>query len=49
MEVLRDILHWGSPLGVALFLFISASGAAIFFWGLSHFIESARKSKEEKT
>ena len=40
MEVLYGILSWGSPLGLALFFFFSASGVGIFFWGLSHFIRS---------
>ena len=36
MDVLYTVLSWGSPLGIALFIFFSASGAGIFFWGLSH-------------
>jgi len=36
MEVWYHILSWGSPLGLALFIFFSACGAGIFFWGLSH-------------
>ena len=43
MEVLQ-MINWGSPLGLALFFFFSASGAGIFFWGLSHFIESRKKN-----
>jgi hypothetical protein len=35
MEVLYDVLSWGSPLGISLFIFFSASGAGIFLWGLS--------------
>lgn len=36
MEVLPDILGWGSPLGIGLFLFFLSSGAGVFFWGISH-------------
>lgn len=36
MEALTYILSWGSPVGLALFLFLLASGAGIFFWGISH-------------
>lgn len=38
-----EILSWGSPLGLALFIFISASGAGIFFWGVSQFIKSRKE------
>ena len=34
MEVWYAILSWGSPLGLGLFLFLSLSGTAFFFWGL---------------
>jgi len=43
MEVLYGILSWGSPLGLALFFFFSASGAGIFFWGVSHFNRSRKE------
>lgn len=43
MEVLNEIISWGSPLGLALFFFFSGSGAGIFFWGFSHFIKSNKK------
>jgi hypothetical protein len=43
MEVLYGILFWGSPLGLGLFFFFSASGAGILFWGISHFIKSRKK------
>ena len=36
MDVLYTVLSWGSPIGISLFIFFSASGAGIFFWGLSH-------------
>lgn len=36
MEVLPYIIHWGSPLGLGLFAFLSTSGAGILFWGISH-------------
>ena len=42
MEFLQ-IINWGSPLGLALFFFFSASGAGFFFWGLSQFIKSRKK------
>jgi hypothetical protein len=35
MESIVYILHWGSPIGTGLFLFLLAAGAGIFFWGLS--------------
>ena len=49
MEVLYEIVSWGSPLGLALFFFFSGVGAGIFFWGFSHFIISNKKEKVEKT
>lgn len=36
MEVLPEILGWGTPLGIGLFLFFMSSGAGVFFWGVSH-------------
>ena len=36
MNVLHDVLSWGSPIGTSLFLFFLASGGGIFFWGVSH-------------
>jgi hypothetical protein len=36
MEVLADIINWGSPLGIGLFLFFLGTGAGVFFWGVSH-------------
>ena len=36
MDVLNHALSWGSPIGISLFLFFSASGGGIFFWGVSH-------------
>ena len=45
MDVLYVVLSWGSPLGTGLFLFLLASGAGIFFWGLSCLSES-QKGKE---
>lgn len=50
MEVVYGILSWGSPLGLGLFLFLSASGTGILFWGLSHAsrneAEAASKRKD---
>jgi len=37
MESIVYILHWGSPVGMGLFFFLSAAGAGILFWGLSCF------------
>lgn len=48
MDALYNILSWGSPIGISLFLFFMASGAGIFFWGISHLPKSAKKDKEEK-
>lgn len=45
MEVLREVLSWGSPLGIALFIFFSASGAGILFWGLSQFPQSSKSEQ----
>lgn len=36
MEALNAITHWGSLLGLGLFLFLSGIGAGVFFWGASH-------------
>lgn len=47
MEVLYGILSWGSPFGLALFFFFSASGAGIFFWGLSRYVESSKGVSDE--
>jgi hypothetical protein len=49
MEVLYSVLSWGSPLGLGLFLFFSAAGAGVFFWGLSHASRAEREKKENKT
>lgn len=40
MEVLYDVLSWGSPIGISLFMFLMASGAGIFMWGYSHLRKS---------
>lgn len=45
MEVLHEVLSWGSPLGISLFIFFSASGAGILFWGISHFPQSSKSEK----
>lgn len=44
MEILQ-VINWGSPLGLALFFFFSASGAGILFWGLSHVIKNRKKDE----
>ena len=43
MENLFIILSWGSPLGIGLFFFFSASGLGIFFWGVSHLSKGKKK------
>ncbi len=45
MEVLYAVLSWGSPLGISLFIFFSASGAGIFLWGISHLPKSDQKGQ----
>lgn len=42
MEVLYEVLSWGSPLGIALFMFFSASSVGIFLWGISHITKSEK-------
>ena len=32
MEVLNNILSWGSPLGVGVYILCLGSSAGIFFW-----------------
>ena len=49
MDVLYNVLSWGSPVGISLFFFFSGIGAGIFFWGISHLPISNKKDKEEKT
>lgn len=46
MEYLYGVLGWGSPIGIALFLFLGASGAGILFWGISHLPRSEKKDNE---
>lgn len=46
MEVLYAILHWGSPIGIGLFFFLSAAGAGILFWGISHFNNSTKDGRK---
>ncbi len=48
MEFLYGVLGWGSPIGIALFLFLGASGAGILFWGIAHLQASNRADKKEK-
>ena len=40
MDVLYNVLSWGSPVGISLFIFFSASGAGILFWGISRLPKS---------
>lgn len=37
MESIVYILHWGSPIGIGLFFFLSATGTGILFWGIGAF------------
>ena len=48
MEIFNAVLSWGSPLGIGLFFFFSASGAGILFWGISHLPKGDKKDKEER-
>jgi len=43
MENLIYILHWGSPIGIGLFFFLSTAGTGILFWGISRFNNSRVK------
>jgi hypothetical protein len=45
MDALYNVLSWGSPIGISLFLFFMASGAGIFFWGISHLTKSEKQEK----
>ncbi len=49
MEWLYHILTWGSPVGIALFFFFSASGVGVLFWGLSRFNESSKDDRGDRT
>lgn len=35
MEALYAMTHWGSPIGLGLFLFFAGCGAGILLWGIS--------------
>jgi hypothetical protein len=48
MEVLNQVLSWGSPLGIGLFMFLMTAGSGIFFWGLSHLNKNDRGKRGEK-
>lgn len=43
MENIVYILHWGSPIGIGLFFFLSAAGTGILFWGIACFNNSREK------
>lgn len=43
-----EVMSWGSPVGISLFFFFSGTGAGVFFWGISHFVESNKKEMEPK-
>ena len=45
MDDLREILSWGSPVGIALFFLITAIAGAIFFWGLSLLNKSKKNDR----
>jgi hypothetical protein len=47
MEGLYAILSWGTPIGIGLFFFLSASGAGILFWGIGQFNRSRTDKFEE--
>lgn len=46
MQVLSELISWGSPLGLALFFSSTGLGAGIFFWGFSHFLKSNKEDEE---
>lgn len=43
MEYLVQVLSWGSPVGIGLFLFCLLVGMGVFFWGVSHLTKSDDK------
>ena len=47
MDALVYVFSWGSPIGIALFLFILAGAGAIFMWGLSQLTNSDGVAKGE--
>lgn len=46
MEILNTAVSWGTPLGLGLFFFLSASGTGILLWGISRLAKNDKK--EEK-
>lgn len=47
MEVV-EALSWGSPVGISLFFFFSGTGAGVFFWGVSQFVNSNKGDEDER-
>lgn len=47
MEGLYQVLSWGTPLCISLFLFFSAADAGIFFWGISCLQSKNQQEKSE--
>ena len=43
MDMVYAVYSWGSPVGIGLFLFLSAGGTGIFFWGISHLSKGNKK------
>jgi len=47
MEVV-EVFSWGSPVGISLFFFFSGTGAGVFFWGVSQFVNSNKGDEDER-
>lgn len=47
MDALVYVFSWGSPIGIALFLFILASAAALLMWGVAQLRKSEVAAKVE--
>jgi hypothetical protein len=43
VEVLGEVMSWGSPLGISLFFFFSSSGAGVLLWGISPVTQSDKE------
>jgi hypothetical protein len=49
MRELYGIFSWGSPVGLGIFIFLSASAVAVLMRGLSHASEiEERKKRKDK-
>jgi hypothetical protein len=43
-----EVLSWGSPVGISLFFFFSGTGAGVFFWGVSQFVNSNKSDEDQR-